>query len=52
MTFIPAMVSAEAAAWASLALNAGTAKGAERKRSRRLQFTFMVILFQAGESSG
>src|SRR5215207_1862684 len=38
MTFIPAMLSRVADAWASLALIAGTAKGAERRRSRRFKF--------------
>jgi hypothetical protein len=44
MTFIPAMVAAGADAWVRLALSAGTAKGAERRRFRRLKFTFMHAL--------
>ena len=45
MTFIPAMLSSAGRdAWASLALSAGTAKGAERRRSRRRKFKFTFLI--------
>jgi hypothetical protein len=48
MTFIPVILSAGADAWATLALSTGTAKGAERRRSRRLQFRFKFMLVFSG----